>query len=135
MPVVAKLISTGEIVASRGADGTEAECLAEALQSHPQTDVQIVSMAADELKAVFDAIRQAVRAPIELRASTFTSDTLRAEMVAALKNNDLTTIESYIRNKLNAAAVVDLATAQAFCNRVETAFVQLAKVLALVVSR
>jgi hypothetical protein len=74
-----------------------------------------------------------VISPEQLRTANFVGDTLRQEIVAVLRDGTPAQIEAFVRTKINADAVTNLATAIAFAKRTETAFVQLAKALALIV--
>lgn len=71
----------------------------------------------------------------ELRLEAFAADSLRIEFVTILKNGNPTEIENFVRARLNADGVTNLASAIAFCKRVETGFVALMKALALIIDR
>ena len=70
-----------------------------------------------------------------VRVQTYVDDadanTGAQQLIAQLDTASLAAIETWIRSKLNADAVVDLATAKTFCKRTETAFVQLMKALVI----
>lgn len=80
---------------------------------------------------VIDAFDPQTVSNEESRALFFQAETDRTELISLLKTATPAQIETFIRNRLNANAVTNLATATQFCKRVETAFVQLVKALAL----
>jgi hypothetical protein len=64
------------------------------------------------------------------RADAFKVDPARIEFLDYLRNKTCNEIEAFVRTRLNADGVTNLASAILFCKRVETAFVQVAKALA-----
>src|SRR5262245_53965402 len=66
-----------------------------------------------------------------VREKTFVADTDRAALIDKLKNANLAAIESYVRGVINADGAVDLASSRACLKRIESAFVVLAKAVAL----
>jgi len=85
--------------------------------------------------AVIAAQQKAERDAAIAREESFVADTTRQEFITALKTATPAEIDNFVRTKLNADAVTSLATAQTFCKRTETAFVQVMKVLALLARR
>lgn len=66
----------------------------------------------------------------QTRAGAFSNAPSRREVLAALKSATPEQIEAYVRNRLNADAVTDLASARAFCKRTETAIASILHAIA-----
>jgi len=79
------------------------------------------------------AAAAAIQAAQPARIDSFVTDGVRAELVALLKTGTPLEIETYVRGKINADAVTNLATAITFAKRTETALVQVAKAISLIV--
>ena len=94
----------------------------------PLTPEDIAQQQADADAA---AAVQAVRDAAETRATTFITDPDRTDFLNQLKTATLAQIEAFMRGKINADGVTNLATAQTCLKRIETALVILMKLIAL----
>lgn len=69
----------------------------------------------------------------QIRKEAYVADTSRAEWIDQLKTATPEQIETFVRNKVNADGVTDLASAKACLKRIETGMVTVMKLLALLV--
>lgn len=69
--------------------------------------------------------------PDQVRRESLLNSALRQEVAAILRTGTPAEIETYVRTKINADAVTNLATAIAFAKRTETALVTIALAIAL----
>ena len=88
-------------------------------------------VAQNAIDAANHAVREQAEAAEEVRTNAIIADASRAEFLDALKTKTAAQIETFVRNKIDAGAVTNLATAQACLARIETALVVLLKLVAL----
>jgi hypothetical protein len=95
----------------------------------PEEDAQAV---VDEQKgAELSAARQAEAT----RQNTFSNDAGRQEFLDELKTKTAAEIETFVRNRVDASSVNDVASAQACLGRTETAIVRIMQLLAFNIVR